>query len=98
MGAIASTCRINSVVPNIGGKIISVVTPATADTGDTIAITLSAYGATAIRGIWGCTETTDGSVVITEAPTTAVSSGVLTITTGGSGNTDHRRCYLVVLE
>jgi hypothetical protein len=98
MGAIGTTCRIRSAIPNIGGKLITVVTPATADTGDTIAITLADYGATAIRGIWGNTETTDGSVVITEAPTTAVSSGTLTITTGGSGNTDHRRSYLVLLE
>jgi len=75
---------VTEVAPNAGVKVIQVVTPATADNGDTVAVDLTDYGASNIHGILGFTESTTGSVVITEAPTTSVSSGTLTITIGGS--------------
>ena len=69
-------------------------TPATADSGNTIAITLADYGITTVLGIHGYTHTTDGTVVVVEAPTTAVASGVLTITIGGT-SANQRRVYEV---
>ena len=75
---------------------IKVTTPATADDGDTIDIDLSSYGATGIDWVLGFTHSTTDSVVITEAPTTAVSAGTLTITIGGSTD-DKKRTFLVGL-
>ena len=75
---------IKEVAPALGVKMLHVRTPATADDGDTVEVDLSAYGCTNISGILGFTESTTGSIVITEAPTTAVSSSTLTITIGGS--------------
>ncbi len=75
-------------------KEILVVTPATADDGDTVAITLADYGITNVKSVKGFTHTVDYSHVIVEEPTTSVSSGVLTITIGGS--TDNKlRVFLV---
>jgi len=65
----------------------------TADTGDTVAITLADYGITTIAMIKGWVHTVDAMAL--EAPTTAVSSGVLTITLGGTAADNLRRTYLV---
>ena len=46
-------------------------------------------------GILGFSHDTENSIVTTEAPTTAVSAGVLTITLGGSTNSDAKRVYIV---
>lgn len=75
-------------------KEIIVFAPDTSDASDTLAVTLANYGITNIKFIKGYTHTTEGSVIIEEAPTTAVSAGVLTITIGGS--TDNKaRAFLV---
>ena len=82
------------IAPNLGVKVIQVVTPDTADDGDTVTIDLSDYGCTNIHGILGFTESTTGQVVITEAPTTTVSSNSLVITIGGS--TDNKvRTFII---
>ena len=85
---------VTEVAPALGVKILHVRTPATADDTDTVAVDLTAYGCTNISGILGFTESTTGSVVITEAPTTAVSAGTLTITIGGSTD-DKVRTFIV---
>jgi hypothetical protein len=85
---------IKEVAPNAGVKVLQVVTPATADSSDTVAVDLTTFGCANISGIMGFTQSTTGSVVITEAPTTAVSSGVLTITIGGA-TSDKARTYIV---
>lgn len=95
MGEISSDSTITDVVPQQGLKIITVETPATADTGDTIDITLADLGASTLLGITGYTHSTENEVVIQEAPTTTFSSGVLTITIGGSTNSDEKRFYVI---
>ena len=80
----AETGIVKEIAPALGVKMLQVKTAATADNGDTVAVDLSQYGCTNISGILGFTESTTGSVVITEAPTTSVTSSVLTITIGGS--------------
>ena len=81
---------ITEMTPNCGMKEIIVTTPvgATGISGDTLAITLSDHGisATGLLTIDGYTQTTANSIIVTEEPTTAVSAGVLTITSGaGTG-------------
>lgn len=90
----AETGTVYEVAPNLGVKVLKVKAGATADDGDTIAVDLTQYGCTNIDGIIGFTESTTGSVVITEAPTTAVSEGTLTITIGGSTD-DKARTFIV---
>lgn len=80
----AETAIVKEIAPNLGVKVLQVKTAATADNADTVAVDLTAYGCTNISGIIGFTESTTGSIVITEAPTTAVSAGTLTITIGGA--------------
>jgi len=93
--AAITTSTITDTVPAQGRKMLIVETPTTADTGDTIPIVLATYGITTFLGILGFSHDTENSIVTTEAPTTAVSTGTLTITTGGSGNTDAKRVYVV---
>jgi len=95
MTEISSGATITDNIPALGRKMIMVETAATADTGDTVAITLANYGISTFLGIYGMTHSTENSIVIAEAPTTAVSSGVLTITIGGSTNSDEKRVFLI---
>lgn len=94
MAAFAGTATETEIAPALGVKIIKVKLDATADDTDTHAVDLTAYGCTNIDGILGFTESTTGSVVITEAPTTSVSSGTLTITVGGS--TDNKARTFII--
>lgn len=95
MGDVTSGCTIIEALPNLGLKVFSIETAATVDTADTIALTLANYGITTFLGIHGFAHTTTDSVVVAEAPTTAVASGVLTITVGGSTNSDDKRVYII---
>lgn len=63
---------------------------------DTVAITLTNYGisATGFLGIRVMRHATLNSVLVLEAPTTAVVSGVLTVTLG-AGNNDKYRSILI---
>lgn len=94
MADITSGNTITEIAPNFGAKMIMVETAATADDGDTMTVTLANYGITTFLGILGQTHSTTGSVVITEAPTTSVTSGVLTITVGGSTD-DKKRVFII---
>ena len=85
MTALGDVGTNTEILPNCGVKMIQVVTDATVDDGDTLTVDLSKFGCTNIHGIQGfAAETTAGSILTTEAPTTAVSSSTLTITVGGS--------------
>lgn len=94
--AAISTSIVTQVAPNAGRTIVLVETPNTADTADTIAITLASYGITTLLSVVGCVHTTENSVMVAEAPTTAVSAGVLTITVGGSTVSDKKRVYTII--
>ena len=69
-------------------------TPTTAVTDDTMDIDLVDLGIKTFEGIFGVVQTTAGSVIATEAPTTSVTTGTLTITVGGTAVTD-RRTYII---
>jgi len=94
MTALGAVGTRTEVAPNLGVKIIQVITAATVDDGDTLTVDLSTYGCTNIHGILGFIETTAGSVVVQEQPTTAVSSSTLTITVGGSTDDKVRAYYI----
>ena len=98
MADISSDVTVTDAVPNQGVKLIVIETPATADSDDTIDVDLSDYGCTDFLGIFGNTHTTEDSVVTTEAPTTSVSSGTLTITIGGSSDDDQKRVYWILAK
>ena len=76
---------------------VLIIRTAACDSGDTLALVLATYGATAIWGIQGFVHTTTDSVIATEAPTTSVTTGTLTITVGGSSVTGKVRTYRVEL-
>jgi len=80
-----------------GATEVIVYTIATVDDGDTIALTLADYGI-ATDGFLACDgyiQSTANSIIVAEAPTTAVSAGVLTITVGGSTD-NKKRTYRVL--
>ena len=91
MGDVTAGCTFTRDIP---GKVLRVETADTVDNSDTIAITLADYGMKTIEAILGFTHSTTDSVVITEAPTTSVTSGVLTITVGGS-TSNKKRVFIV---
>ncbi len=96
MGDITSGITItDQLVGGMAGKCIKVDTANTVDTGDTFTVTLSTYGCSVFQGILGNVHTTEGSVVVTEAPTTSVTTGVLTVTVGGSAASDQKRSYII---
>lgn len=71
-------------------KTITVKTDATVDDTDTISIDLEEYGMSTLLGHQAYAHTTDNSVIVTEAATTAVSGTTVTITIGGSNDNDIR--------
>lgn len=95
MAAITPTSARRST-PDQGVVELWLETAATADTDDTLAVTLADHGISTLLAVEGFVHTTEGSVIVGEAPTTAVSSGVLTITVGGSTVNDKKRVYKVV--
>ena len=84
--------------PALGGGMVwlFVETPATADDGDYFDITLADYGIKTFEWILGNRHTTTDSVLVTaDDPTTAVSSGVLRVTIGGSTD-NKKRTFMIV--
>jgi hypothetical protein len=74
------------VAPNSGVKIIKTHLPATFVWGtDILSIDLKKYGGMNLIGFLCFEQTTAGSVVIAATGTTAVTAGVLALTTTGSG-------------
>ncbi len=102
MADLTATTEIRDIVPAQGMKLIGVKTPATADVSDTIKITLGSIGIATdgFVGIFESIHSTEDSV-LTQAgahaadpttnaqSTTAVASGVLTITLGTLTNKAH---------
>ena len=87
MVTFTTSCIFTELEPNCGYKEIVITTPA-AISGDVAQITLPDHGIskTGFLAINGFVQTTTGSVVATEAPTTTVSAGVLSITSStGTG-------------
>ena len=95
MGDITSGCTIRFGADVNGATEVLIETAATADTADTIALTLSDYGIVNYLCIDGYVHGTTDSVVIKEAPSTAVVTGTLTITVGGSTVSDEKRVYIL---
>jgi len=71
-------------------KIVVIETVAGTVSADTLAVTLADYGISTFVGINGMVQTTANSVIVAEAPSTSVTSGVLTITVGGTAVTKAR--------
>ena len=83
-----------NAAPGLGVTQLTVETAATADNTDTFTITLANYGISQFLGIVGFTHSTTDSVIITEDPTTSVTSGVLTVTVGGS-TANKKRMFVI---
>ena len=85
MTALGDVATNVEIAPNAGVKMIQSSFAATVIGGtDTATVDLGEFGCSKLRGILCFDQTTDGQVVATQAPTTTVSSGVVTITFGGS--------------
>jgi len=83
--------------PNEGFKTLVVSTVSTVDTGDTLEVDLTDYGAGAMMGVIGFVHTTQNSVIVQEQPTTTMSGLTLTITVGGTGADNLARHFLIFL-
>lgn len=98
MTDVTSTRR--ELAPNAGLKTVMLVTGTTV-TGatDTVTMTLADYGFKNVLGFDEFVHTTDYSVIVRQVATatSAVSAGVLTITTS-TGNNNKRRVYIVYGE
>lgn len=83
---------VKSVLPNNGIVQVVVRTDATVDATNTLVFTLSKYGIgpKGFIGLIAFKATTDNSVYVQEACTTAVASGVLTITVPSGTSNDPR--------
>jgi hypothetical protein len=95
VGDVFSTSTVRYGALTNGITEIVIETPSTTDTADTVVVDLSNYGIELLLSVEGFVHTTANSVIVAEAPTTAVSSGNLTITGGGSTVTDKIRVYYV---
>ena len=87
------------IVGNQRGDVYNTIVIKTIDTvdaADTLTVDLTKYGirATGLIGVLGFKHTTNNSVTVQEQPTTAVSSGTLTITVP-AGTDNDARFYLV---
>lgn len=85
MTALGEIGTVTQVAPNAGVKVLMWELADTVIGGtDTVQIDLGDYGASTLLAIDVYDQTTTGSVVVSQAPTTVVSSGVLVVTLGGS--------------
>ena len=79
----------NEVSPNAGLKIVQIWTAAGSDTNIT-KVTLADYGISKVYNVITQAHDTENSVIVTEAATTAVSNGVLTVTLLSASDTKKR--------
>ena len=85
MTALGEIGTVTQESPNAGVKVLMWELADTVIGGtDTVQIDLNDYGATQLLTIDVYDQTTTGSVVVSQAPTTVVTSGVLVVTLGGS--------------
>jgi hypothetical protein len=96
MGDVTSGITIYDSTLSSGVKEL-VIKTGSVDSADTFTVDLSAYGMAddGLLSIFGVQHSTSNSVVTTEAPTTSVSSGTLTVTVGGSSNDGKMRVYVI---
>jgi hypothetical protein len=92
MAAYGGTTASVEVAPALGVKKVLFYTQDDADATNTIAITLASYGIhpSGLLAVNSWVHTTNSSVITTEANTTSVSSGVLTVTLAAGTNNDAR--------
>ena len=88
-------CTFRRTLPGI---MTTVTCTAAVNNGDTFTMTLKDYGWSKILCVDGYIQTTADSVVVAEAPTTSVTTGVLTVTVGGSTGTKQRVFHVWGLE
>lgn len=88
---------VHEVSPNSQIVQVLISTKNTVDATNTIVQSLPKLGISAegLIGVYGWKHTTDNSVSVKEFPTTAVSSGTLTITVPGGTDNDPR-FYLII--
>ena len=82
--------------PNSELKRVFVQTRNTVDAADTIAVDMASYGGKDLLAISGWKHTTDGSVVVEENPTCAVSGTTVTITVPAGTDNDTRVYELIM--
>jgi len=86
------------IIPDANNSLrqVLVQTIETVDAGDTLTVDLSKYGIadSGFIGVLGFKHTTANSVSVQEQPTTAVTSGVLTLTVP-AGTDDDPRYYII---
>lgn len=85
MTALGEVGTITEVAPNLGVKMLMWELDDTVIGGtDTVQIDLSDFGCKTLLAIDVYDQTTTGSVVVSVAPTTVVTAGILVVTLGGS--------------
>ena len=85
MTALGEVGDVTQVAPNAGVKVLLWELADTVIGGtDTVQIDLGDFGASTLLAIDVYDQTTTGSVVVSEPPTTVVTAGVLVVTLGGS--------------
>ena len=96
MGALSKLESFDEL-PALSLKRVMFTLANTSDAADTFAITLADYGIspTGLLAVNSWVHTTDGSVITVEANTTAVSSGVLTVTIAAGTDNDFRVIEIV---
>lgn len=72
------TSTVKEYLPALGGKALKLEVTGSSD--DTTTLTLANYGLTSVEGVSGFVHSTTDSVMVSQDPATAVSSGVLTLT------------------
>lgn len=79
--------------PHLGGVVVMLATadsPTLTGGTDTLTMTLADYGIKNVLAVAGFVHTTDNSVIVADAGTTAVSTGTLTYTTESANNNKKR--------
>jgi hypothetical protein len=94
------TSSRKAVAPQMGGVVVvlsTIDTPTLIGGTDTLTMTLADFGIKNVVSVMGFLHTTDNSVIVADAGTTAVSAGVLTYTTA-AGNNNKKRVVVVFGE
>jgi hypothetical protein len=94
MTAVEVTNSVKEITPNAGLKIVQVWTAIASNTNVT-KVTLADYGIKTLYNVITQAHDTENSILVTEAATTAVSAGVLTVTFGSASDTKKRSILIV---
>ena len=98
MGDISTSCTYREICNDLAAKCVVVKVPATSQHSDTILITLATYGISTFMGCITLLHGTAESIITletTNATTTSVTSGVLTLTIGSSATDSKERTIIV---